>query len=240
MANKTIHQLTPASTITGDTQFAIYDTVSDSTKKATASQILGTEDILYADDPSTPSGEVDFTTQDTSLNPTSSVDVDLLTGSDSWSQRFVKISQMFKNIRYLLGKLGSTDISSIGDGSVTDAVSTLNNDVSTLNDNLTKSSSQLTISSGFTTTTNWCRKYGQIVQFYLEISSGTLSQSGWNTVATLPENYRSSSYFNFVGLNNSTLDVIQCNTDLAGNINIYKSSSLSSSINVRLYCTFII
>ena len=126
MANKTIHQLTPASTITGDTQFAIYDTVSDSTKKATASQILGTEDILYADDPSTPSGTVDFTTQDTSLNPTSSVSVDLLTGSDSWSQRFVKISQMFKNIRYLFGKLGSTDISSIGDGSVTGAVSTLN------------------------------------------------------------------------------------------------------------------
>ena len=129
MANKTIHQLTPASTITGDTQFAIYDTVSDSTKKATASQILGTEDILYADDPSTPSGTVDFTTQDTSLNPTSSVSVDLLTGSDSWSQRFVKISQMFKNIRYLLGKLGSTDISSIGDGSVTGAVNTLNSNL---------------------------------------------------------------------------------------------------------------
>lgn len=109
MANKTIHQLTPASTITSDTQFAIYDTVSDSTKKATASQILGTEDILYADDPSTPSGTVDFTTQDTSLNPASTVSVDLLTGSDSWSQRFVKISQMFKNIRYLLGKTKTID-----------------------------------------------------------------------------------------------------------------------------------
>lgn len=130
MANKTIHQLTPASTVTSDFEFAVYDTDSDSTKKATASQILGTEDILYADDPSTPSGEVDFTTQDTSLNPTSSVSVDLLTGSDSWSQRFVKISQMFKNIRYLLGKLGSTDISSIGDGSVTGAVSTLNSKTS--------------------------------------------------------------------------------------------------------------
>lgn len=132
MANKTIHQLTPASTITSDTQFAIYDTVSDSTKKATASQILGTEDILYADDPSTPSGTVDFTTQDTSLNPASTVSVDLLTGSDSWSQRFVKISQMFKNVRYLLGKLGSTDISSIGDGSVTGAVSTLNSNLNEL------------------------------------------------------------------------------------------------------------
>ena len=180
MANKTINQLTPVSTITGDYELAVYDTDNNSTKKATIDQVLSNITIIGED----------------SLNTTAQT---------------------------LIG-----------------AINEHQTDISTLNNNLTKSSSQLTISPGFTATTNWCRKYGQIVQFYLEISSGTLSESGWNTVATLPENYRSSLYFNFIGLNNSSIGAIQCNTDIDGSIHIYKSSTLTSSINVRLYCTFII
>ena len=36
---------------------------------------------------------------------------------------------MFKNVRYLFGMLGTTDISSIGDGTVTDAISRINTDL---------------------------------------------------------------------------------------------------------------
>lgn len=39
---------------------------------------------------------------------------------------FAKMSQMFKNIRYLYKMLGTTDISSIGTGTVTNALSVLN------------------------------------------------------------------------------------------------------------------
>lgn len=39
---------------------------------------------------------------------------------------FAKMSQMFKNVRYLYKLLGTTDISSIGDGTVTKALSVLN------------------------------------------------------------------------------------------------------------------
>lgn len=39
---------------------------------------------------------------------------------------FAKMSQMFKNIRYLYKLLGTTDISSIGNGTVTNALSVLN------------------------------------------------------------------------------------------------------------------
>ena len=39
---------------------------------------------------------------------------------------FAKISQMFKNIRYLYKLLGTTDISSIGNGTVTGGLSSLN------------------------------------------------------------------------------------------------------------------
>ena len=132
MANKTIHELSPATTVGSGYEFAIYDTDNNTTKKATVSDILSTEDLLYADDTATPTGEVDFSSQDTSLNPSSSVSVDLLRDDDSWSARFVKISQMFKNIRFLLGKLGTTDISSIGNGTVTGALSTLNNNLNNL------------------------------------------------------------------------------------------------------------
>ena len=39
---------------------------------------------------------------------------------------FAKISQMFKNIRFLYKLLGTTDISSIGNGTVTGGISSLN------------------------------------------------------------------------------------------------------------------
>lgn len=129
MANKTIHELSPATTVGSGYEFAIYDTDNNTTKKATVSDILSTQDLLYADDDATPTGEVDFSSQDTSLSPSSSVSVDLLSGDDSWSARFVKISQMFKNIRFLFGKIGTTDISSIGGGTVTGAISALNSNL---------------------------------------------------------------------------------------------------------------
>ena len=132
MANKTIHELSPASTMSGNYEFAVYDIDGSTTKKATADQILKTSSLLYAYDDDEPTGEVDFTSQDTTLTPSSSTSVDLLSGNDSWSQRFVKISQMFKNVRYLLSKLGTTDISSIGNGTVTGALSTLNGNLNNL------------------------------------------------------------------------------------------------------------
>lgn len=39
---------------------------------------------------------------------------------------FAKMSQMFKNIRYLYKLIGTTDISSIGDGTITKGLSSLN------------------------------------------------------------------------------------------------------------------
>ena len=74
---------------------------------------------------------MDFESAD-ELNPTDTENVTLLTGTDSWSQRFQKISQMFKNIRFILGKLGTTDISSIGNGTVTGALSELNSKIKIL------------------------------------------------------------------------------------------------------------
>jgi hypothetical protein len=52
--------------------------------------------------------------------------VPALTSGETHKSLFAKMSQMFKNIRYLYKMLGTTDISSIGDGTVTNALSVLN------------------------------------------------------------------------------------------------------------------
>ena len=49
-----------------------------------------------------------------------------LTSVEKHSSLFAKVSQMFKNVRYLYKMLGTTDISSIGGGTVTGAISSQN------------------------------------------------------------------------------------------------------------------
>ena len=49
-----------------------------------------------------------------------------LTSGEKHSFLFAKISQMFKNVRYLYKMLGTTDISKIGNGTCTGAISSLN------------------------------------------------------------------------------------------------------------------
>ena len=52
--------------------------------------------------------------------------VNPLTSGETNKSIFAKLSQMFKNIRYLYKMLGTTDISSIGNGTVTGGLSSLN------------------------------------------------------------------------------------------------------------------
>lgn len=52
--------------------------------------------------------------------------VNPLTSGETNKSIFAKLSQMFKNIRYLYKMLGKTDISSIGNGTVTGGLSSLN------------------------------------------------------------------------------------------------------------------
>lgn len=50
----------------------------------------------------------------------------LLTSAETHASIFSKVSTIFKNVRWLLSKMGTTDISTLGDGTVTGALSTLN------------------------------------------------------------------------------------------------------------------
>lgn len=73
----------------------------------------------------TANNTVAFTSAD-STTATAWTDVAALTTGEKHSSIFNKVSTMFKNIRFLYKMLGTTDISAIGDGSVTGALSTLN------------------------------------------------------------------------------------------------------------------
>lgn len=59
-------------------------------------------------------------------NPTEWTDVELLKSGEKHRSILEKISTMFKNVRYLWKMLGNTDISAIGDGTVTGALDVLN------------------------------------------------------------------------------------------------------------------
>ena len=70
---------------------------------------------------------VAFTSSDVADGGASSwTNVTKVASGEKHSSLFAKMSQMFKNIRYLYKLLGTTDISSIGDGTVTGVLSSLN------------------------------------------------------------------------------------------------------------------
>ena len=72
-----------------------------------------------------------FTTGD-SEDSTGWTDVALLSSGEKHSSLFNKISTMFKNVRYLYKMLGTTDISGIGNGTVTGAIGQLDTNFSKL------------------------------------------------------------------------------------------------------------
>lgn len=78
----------------------------------------------------TSSNTATFTSAD-STSPTAWTDVAVLTSGEKHSSIFNKISTMFKNVRFLYKRIGTTDISAIGNGTLTGALSTLNNSLST-------------------------------------------------------------------------------------------------------------
>lgn len=76
------------------------------------------------------SNTVTFTSNDvTDGSAEAWTSVTKLTSGITHATFFQRVSQMFKNVRYLYKMLGTTDISAIGDGTVTGGLSTLNSNL---------------------------------------------------------------------------------------------------------------
>lgn len=74
----------------------------------------------------------EYTSFDKTKEPTEYSDIDLMTSGQVLPTILGKVTLMLKNIRYFFKLIGSTDISSIGDGTLTGALSTLNSNLSAL------------------------------------------------------------------------------------------------------------
>ena len=74
---------------------------------------------------------VTFTSYDTSTKPAYSAP-DTMTSGETHSSLFSKISRVFRNVRYLYSMIGTTDISSIGGGTATGAISQLDTNIKDL------------------------------------------------------------------------------------------------------------
>lgn len=75
----------------------------------------------------------EYTSFDKTKEPTEYSDIDLMTSGQVLPTILGKVTLMLKNIRYFFKLIGSTDISSIGDGTLTGALSTLNSNLTLLN-----------------------------------------------------------------------------------------------------------
>lgn len=152
------------------------------------------EGMMYATDTDQPTGEVEFTSYDTTLDPTTTESVALLTSSDTWGSRFQKISQMFKNIRYLLKMLGTTSISSIGNGTATGAISALGGKITS--GTSISVSDFITLSTGITLAGSGHFLYKTPNHIYVKLmftGSTTSNAGGYINVGTINSAYRPSA-----------------------------------------------
>ena len=85
----------------------------------------------------TKSNKVTFTSNDVAdANAASWTSVTALNSGITHATFFQRVSQMFKNVRYLYKMLGTTDISKIGNGTVRGAISQLNSDLGNLSNTI--------------------------------------------------------------------------------------------------------
>lgn len=108
-----------------------------------------------------------------------------------------------------------------------------------INADLSTPTGEITVASGWTVSQSWCRKQANVVEYDLEVTSGTLS-SGWNTIGTLPLGFRPSSTFYSVGVDSGSTTVPACSvrTTTTGLIQVYKLTNTSN--NLKLHGMFII
>ena len=99
--------------------------------------------------------------------------------AEKHSVLFNKVSTMFKNVRTIAKLIGTTDISEVGDGTISNAISSLNSDLSELE--TTDVTDKFTIN---TTNTQFLKvlKTGNVI--HIEFNTNQLSAGAWQLLAT--------------------------------------------------------
>lgn len=103
--------------------------------------------------------------------------LDELTTGEKLSSILGKIKLAVKNLKSLIGLIGTTDISTIGDGTITGGLSDVNGKLKSVD-------YDITFPSGVTTDFVHCKRTGNIVDFGFRILSGSIPYG--SPLATLP------------------------------------------------------
>lgn len=120
----------------------------------------------------------------------------LLTSGETHASIFSKVSTIFKNVRWLLSKMGTTDISQLGDGTVTGALSTLNSNMA-IHDKIMLSS--LETASGYNhDANNYIALCGNLLVINIRALNIDANLIEGDTVCVLPEKYRPKTNINDV------------------------------------------
>lgn len=135
---------------------------------------------------------INFESND-SANPTEWGNVEIISTGEKTKSLFNKISTMFKNIRYLYGLMGTTDISNIGDGTVRGAIGLLNSNLN----NITIANVQISCLSA----PMYFYKIGRLIQFiYPNDTAASVEIGNLGTVGTLTDDfkpYKTTQFVNF-------------------------------------------
>lgn len=138
-ANKRVDHANTASQLGHDLTFSICDGKGEvvskevfngtTSKKIVVAQGGHTHSQYLTSDYDTKDCTTTFTSGDSSTG--SSTPPAVITSGETHKSLFNKLSTAVKNVRWLLSKMGTTDISAIGNGTVTGALSTLNSNIGT-------------------------------------------------------------------------------------------------------------
>lgn len=134
---------------------------------------------------------ITFTSDDDAQgNATSWTSVPLIESGEKHKSIFNKFTTMVKNIRYLYNMLGTTDISSIGSGTVTSALGNLNTRVDTLNDAITPVSTTLSDSHFSAIVLRKCGGVKFLSVGSIGSNTSMNTSNDYVTYFTLPEAYK--------------------------------------------------
>ena len=171
-------------------------------------------------------GESNDDVMETITKTTGWTNAEPVTLGDKFQSAMTKISTMIKNLKWIYKFIGSTDISSIGDGTITNAISTL-------------SSGKLNASDVKTSLTDTSTSHA------LSTASGKALNDALNTIKTTSLTYSANSYVTESGADLTMysvgkVGVIRCNlsvTSLANNetdkqIGLYSNTTFKTNFYI--------
>ena len=193
------------------------------------------------------SNNVTFTSNDVSDgNATSWTSVTALTSGITHATFFQRVSQMFKNVRYLYKMLGTTDISGIGDSTTTGAISTINNNLISANvldsngnpNNIPRvyTKTYESVSAGETITPT-IDINGEYISVHSAVISAFFNNNAFYGMAFASSGNIESNgyiYINYVTQLQTISDAFIFGTDDNGYLTIKNNSIYTENVNIRI------